>query len=94
MVLAVYWTAANKSSSKIAALPLENATTSAKQKYQTATVNLPLRVQVVRNGLIAHCSKEHYLSWLFINNLQNRATVMHKLIAWGETFWTKPQFYI
>lgn len=39
MVLAVYWTAANKSSSTIPAFPLENSTTSAKQKYQRATIN-------------------------------------------------------
>lgn len=33
-----------------------------------------LEVQVIRNGLMAHCSNGHYLSWLFINNLQNHAT--------------------
>lgn len=39
MVLVVYWTAANKSSPKIPAFPLENSTTSAEQKHQRATIN-------------------------------------------------------
>lgn len=39
MVLVAYWTAANKSSSKIPAFPLENSITSAKQEYQRATIN-------------------------------------------------------
>jgi len=69
MVLAVYWKTVKKSSSKTPAFPLENLHLQKRNTSQSA-----LEVQVLRNGLMAHCSKERYLSWLFINNLQNHAT--------------------
>lgn len=60
---------------------IKNTSLSIGKLYNICKTEIPnsrcqptLAVQVLRNGLMAHCSKEHYLSWLFINNLQSRAT--------------------
>lgn len=60
---------------------IKNTSLSIGKLYNICRTEIPnshcqstLEVQVVRDGLIAHCSKEHYLSWLFINNFQNCVT--------------------